>query len=68
VSRQNPNNKTPIVEENGETARSLTQMIDYFDMQTEVAHDGDEAISHVKALAKCSLAPYYLSECMPVHR
>jgi hypothetical protein len=68
VPRQNPNNKAPIVEENGETARSLVERIDHFDIPVEVAHDDDEAICYMKALAKFNLAPYYLSQCVPIHR
>ena len=37
------NNKVLIVEDNEQTAHSLAQMINYFDIQAEVAHDGEEA-------------------------
>lgn len=68
MPRQYPNNKAPIVEENGETARILVQRIDHFDVPVEGAHDDDEAICYVKALAKFDLAPYHLSQCVPIHR
>ena len=68
VPKQNPNNKVLIVEDNVQMACSLAQMIDYFKIHAEVADDSDEAARSAKGLAKLNLAPYYQSQCVPVHR